>query len=372
MRIGIDGRELKNKVITGTGRPLLNFLKYAPRYRPDWEFIIFTNQHAAPDFRFPNLKIKVIPEHLTLWWDQVKLPYYIKKEKIDLFFSPYYKGPFLTSSDLIVTIFDLLFLKVPFYIKPARSLYNFYLKNIIVGPITKKAKAVITCSRHSKKDIAEILNMPQDKIKVIPLSADDRFRTVDTESVNKMKTRYGLKGKYMLYVGVLAPHKNIQGLIEAYSRLSKDLKQEYRLVIAGRKTSYYPRLLKLTQDLKIGANVTFTDFFNDADLPALYSGADLFIFPSFYEGFGLPPLEAMACGTPVIASDVTSLPEVIGDAGIMVDPKDIDGLTKAMGRLLTDAGLKNEMRERGLKRAKLFQADEIARKILNTFEEIKV
>ena len=369
MRIGIDGREVKKATMTGTCRFLLNFLKYAPECKPNWEFILFTNQHVKLDFEVSNLKIRVIPEYLTLWWDQVKLLHYIKKEKIDLFFSPYYKAPFLSSCNSVITLLDLLFLKIPFYRKPTRFLYNCYIKNITTS-IANRADAVITCSNHSKKDLVEILKLPQRKIRVIPLGLEERFCPVNVESVEKIKEKYNLKGKYILYVGNLRPHKNVQGLLEAYANLPPRLKQEHQLAIVGKRSYHYSVLLKLAERLKIGSKLLFTDFFEDTNLPALYSGASLFIFPSFYEGFGLPPLEAMACGVPVIASNVSSLPEVVGDAGILIDPKDIYGLTGAMEELLTDAELKTKMRERGLRRAKLFRAKDTTCKILDIFSEI--
>ncbi len=369
MRIGIDGRELKKTVMTGTRRFLLNFLKYAPRLKPDWEFFLFTNQHAKFGFEVSNLKIRVIPEYLTLWWDQVKLPHYIKRERIDLFFSPCYKAPFSISCNLVITILDLLFLKIPFYHKPANFLYNCYIKNI-TNSIAGRADAVITCSEHSKRDLIEILKLPQRKIRVIPLGLEERFCPAGVRSVEKIKEKYNLKEKYILYVGNLRPHKNVQALLKAYAHLPEKLKQEYQLIIVGEKCHYYNVLLKLVKELKIDSRLIFTDFLEDADLPVLYSGASLFVFPSFYEGFGLPPLEAMACGTPVITSNVSSLPEVIGEAGILINPEDTYELTKAMKKLLTDAELISEMREKGLKRVKLFQVQETNQKILNLFEKI--
>ena len=181
------------------------------------------------------------------------------------------------------------------------------------------------------------------------------------------RSKYGINRKYVLYIGNFEHHKNVDGLIKAYSGLPAELRKEYFLVVGGKDEKNSPGIEKLSGELGVRENIFFPGFIEEDDLPSIYGGAEIFIFPSFYEGFGLPPLEAMACGIPVIASNVSSLPEVVGDAGSLVDPKDIYGLTTAIKELLTDARVRYKMREKGLKRAKLFQAGDTTQKILNVF-----
>jgi glycosyltransferase involved in cell wall biosynthesis len=186
--------------------------------------------------------------------------------------------------------------------------------------------------------------------------------------VERVKEKYGLTS-YLLYVGNLLPHKNIQRLLQAFACIAGQLPITF--VIAGTKDHrYHPALEAEVQALGLQNRVLFLDYVLTEELPCLYAGADVFVFPSLYEGFGLPPLEAMACGTPVIVSNVSSLPEVVGDAALMVDPYDVEGMTKAMHRVLSDEGLSKEMRRKGLERAKLFSWEETARSILKVLDEV--
>ena len=370
MKIGIDARELKDGEITGTGRYLSNLLKYAPVIKPDWEYVLFTNRRVLPgNFSLDGLRIKFIEEPTAILWDQILLPRNIKRERLDVFFSPYYKAPLLCPCALVISILDILFLKAPFYNRPGRSLYNAYIKNMI-SVTARKSAAIITISENSKKDLISTLGLPEEKIRIVRLAQEERFKPAGGDSINKVKSKYGLERPYILYVGNLEPHKNVQGLIKAYAGLPEKLMDENRLVIIGKSRHYREALSVMAVKLRLGSKASFLDCVDDDDLPALYSGANLFVFPSFYEGFGLPPLESISCGTPVIYSNAASLPEVIGDAGVMIDPGNIPELSKAMERLLSDARLRAELRESGLKRAALFNARDTAAKMLDIFAEI--
>lgn len=365
MKIGVDGRELLKNQITGTGRFLSNFLKYAPGFRPGWKFIIFGNQYTFFQFDFPNLKKIIIPEKSTIFWDQIKLPKFLKRERIDVFFSPYYKAPIFSPCPTVITIHDI----TPF-IRLENMEYTLQPNALLMlwsKFMAKRARKIITVSNHSKKNIMNIFKIPEEKIEVVYEGVEDEFRPKVRDEIEKVKMKYGINRKYVLYIGNFEHHKNVDGLIKAYSGLPAELRKEYFLVVGGKDEKNSPGIEKLSGELGVRENIFFPGFIEEDDLPSIYGGAEIFIFPSFYEGFGLPPLEAMACGIPVIASNVSSLPEVVGDAGSLVDPKDIYGLTTAIKELLTDASVRYKMREKGLKRAKLFQAGDTTQKILNVF-----
>ena len=368
MRIGIDVRELEKGKATGIGRYLLNFLKFATKEKPTWEFILFGNQNTKIDLEVPNLKKIYIPEYFTPWWDQIQLPRYLKKERIDIFFSPYFKAPFFVPGKLVVIINDLIPLLVPGYQGLRRLLRRVYFKKL-TGAATKRADKIITISHHSKKDIMEVFHVPGEKIKVIMLAADEAYRPV-TSDLEKVTSKYGIDKGFIFYFGNFNPHKNVKTLIEAYYRLPQKMRDEYQLVLGGRRDRYCLSLEKMVKRLRLEEKVIFTDFIAEENLPAIYSAAELFVFPSLYEGFGLPPLEAIACGTPVIASNTTSLPEVIRDAGILVDPCKVNDISEAITKVLTDSKLRDSLVERGLRRAKQFSAEKTAKKMIGIFEEL--
>jgi glycosyltransferase involved in cell wall biosynthesis len=228
---------------------------------------------------------------------------------------------------------------------------------------------IITVSQHSKMDIVQKWGIPDDKIKVIPNGVSKRFYPVESlELISKVKNKYGVKKDYILYVGNFKPHKNVSLLVKAFAQLPPSLRRHYQLVLAGTFDEYSTQLNAITADLHLKGKVVFTGAVYEEDLPVLYSGAMIFVFPSLYEGFGLPPLEAMSCGTPVICSNVTSLPEVVGDSGVLADPRESRNFADAMELLLTDHKLRDKLYYRGLQRAKEFSLERSAKKLLKTIE----
>lgn len=362
LKIGLDAREFQQgDIVTGIGRYLLNFLEFATVNQPDYEFVLFCNQNTKVDLASPNLKKIMIPEYLTFWWDQVQLPSYLRREKIDIFLTPYFKAPLFSPCKLVVIINDLIPLLYGAYRNPRSSLIKIYFKTFARLAV-RNADRIITISQHSKKDIMKVFGVPGEKITVITLAADGAFRQIDSE-FSGVLSKYKIEGKFILYFGNFNPHKNVGALIEAYHKMPANIKKEYRLVIGGKKDRYRQALLKLSNILGLQERAIFTDFVYKEDLPYLYNAAEVFVFPSLYEGFGLPPLEAMACGTPVIAFKVASLPEVIGDAGILLDPCGPDELAKAIVSVLTDNVLKKSLIEKGLSRAKQFSIEKMSREL---------
>ncbi len=370
IRIGIDIRELRRDVKTGIARYISNFLMVAARLKPEWEFVLFGNQHTFAPALAGDYKKVIISEGSTFWWDQVELPRALKKERIDLFLSPYHKAPFFAPCKVAITIHDLTpFL--PFLPHQKESFVKVMLKKIVGRLIARKVDLIVTVSQHSKKDIINLFGIPEEKVSVAYNGIPELFSPVkDANLLEAVRKKYTLARDYILYVGNLLPHKNVDGLLKAYARLPGDLIARYQLAIVAKKDDNFKILLKLCEELKIADKVIFIDFADDGDLPVLYSMASVFVFPSFYEGFGLPVLEAMACGVPVLCSSAASLPEVAGDAAISFDPHNTEEITMVIGKILSDYALRRELSVKGLERAKNFSLEKTAGNIIESIEEV--
>lgn len=368
MRIGIDIRELEKGKFTGIGRYLRNFLSFTAEFDIENEYILFGNQRTDYNLKIAHQRVEIIPEKLTLFWDQVKLPYHLRKEKIDIFLTPYFKAPLYKTTKLVVIINDLIPLAAPQYQRLRYCLKRVYFKSLIKRTV-KKADKIITISQYSKKDIIKFLGVEEGKIGVITLSVSKNYYPI-TSGLKETLAKYGIKDKFIFYFGNFNPHKNLRSLLEAYKILPEEIRNSYKLVIGGKKNKYYRNFFKLIQDLDIKERVIFTDFIPEEDLPCLYRAAEVFVFPSFYEGFGLPLLEAMACGTPVIASNTSSLPEVVGDAAILIEPGNVSELSKAIEKVITDENIRKDLVNKGLNRVKSFSVEKTAGEILEILSKV--
>lgn len=233
-----------------------------------------------------------------------------------------------------------------------------------------RADAVITVSECSRHDLIRHLGLAAERVYVIGEGVTPRFKpTADRAERQAVVARYGITQPYLLYVGGINARKNIARLCEAFMRV-RECHPEVMLVIAGKRQWHTSEIDAAVRRLKLTEHVCFTSYIDEADLPALYSAAEAFVFPSLYEGFGLPPLEAMACGTPVVTSNTSSLPEVVGDAALTVDPYDVDGLAAAIERVLTDETLRADLRRRGIERASRFTWEQAASETLEIYQQV--
>ena len=268
---------------------------------------------------------------------------------------------------LIVTLHDVIPYLLPEAVRPSYLLR--YLEEV-PGAI-KAAARIITVSAKAREDVCHILSADPGKVTVIPSAPAAIFHQRDKAVAARfLAERYGLRGRFLLYVGGYNSRKNLQMLIWAFSRIVRFLPDRQRLVMAGARGPNTERLRQLASALGIEKELIFPGHIPRRHLPLFYAAADLFCYPSLYEGFGLPPLEAMACGTPVVASNSSSMPEVLGDAALLVPPEDTPALSQAMLHLLTDQGLAAEYRRRGMARAALYRWDDIARRTIRTYEEV--
>lgn len=294
-----------------------------------------------------------------------KSPDFLTKEA-DIIHSTDFVLPASEKRPSVLTIHDVIFLKYPqFYTWRNRN----YMKSVANFSI-KRANAVITYSNATKNDLIDRLGVNEDKIIVIPLAVDERFMQAKDDQIEEIRRKYKIPQTYILTLSTLEPRKNIRRLFEAFAKLKKDKSIEHKLVIAGQKGWGNKDFFSKLVELGINDDVIITGFIEEEDLPAIYSGASIFVYPSLYEGFGLPPLEAMACGTPVICSNTSSLPEVVGDAAWQVDPTDTEDIAKAMAKIIEDKSLALDLRTKGLKQAKKFDWKTTAEKTLQVYNQL--
>ena len=371
MRIGINASKIYD-VHTGVGRYTSNLSRSILKTSSKNDYYLYTpgrvgktarSNIEGTDFEKPAVSIQ--NNTLRILWEQMVLPMYSRKDRLDLFhYTDHALSLLFRKCPIIITVHDIAYLRLPNLLNTSRKVYK---KNILQISI-RKAKIIIADSYATKEDIIEYFGIREEKIRVIHLGVESRFRPIN--NVEDFRLKNNLPSKMILNVGTLEPRKNVVSLIKAFRKLREMGFEDVKLVIAGNKGWLYQEIFKEVGQSGLKQEILFLGVVRDKDLPLLYNCADIFVYPSLYEGFGLPPLEAMACGVPVITSNTSSLPEVIGDAGIMVDPTDINSLCESMYILLKDKELWNRMRNMGLERSKLFSWDNTAEKILKVYDEV--
>ncbi len=267
----------------------------------------------------------------------------------------------------IIVIHDLSYIFHKQYVLPKNQQY---LEKFVPKSI-KKADAVIAISENTRREISKYYNIPEKNIPIVNPSVDHNdYKPQSKDKIARVKRKYGIDRPYIFSVGTIEPRKNLIGILNAFEQLPSKIKEKYSLVLVGGKGWLDDDIEKKYQDLARKYSVIKTGYVDDADLPALYSGAEVFVFPSFYEGFGMPPLEAMACGTPVITSNNSSLPEVVGNAGIKIDAEDKDQLTHAIIRVLSDKKLSAQMSKKGVAQANNFSWEKSAKNLLSVINSL--
>lgn len=361
-RLGVDGRELVAGVHTGIGRYLIEVLRAASK--DGWDCTVYVNRPVQHPLALPEVHVQVLGPQWTLWWDQVSLARRLAKDRVSVFLSPYYKGPILASCPVVLTIHDLLFIR---YLGRKRMLYDAVM-TALARLYAGRAAAIIADSEYSKQSIIEILGVNPARVSVIPVALGEGFSPLPLSE--PVRRRYGITGSYILYVGNFLPHKNLPRLLEAYARLSGALRATHRLVLAGDPHRQRAEVEREAQRLGIADRVVVAGRIAEGDLPALYSGCALFVLPSLEEGFGLPALEAMACGAPVAAANRAAIPEVVADAALLFNPEDPAAMAAAMEQVLSSTRLAEDLRHRGLVRAGEFTSDRTAGRVLQLLGQV--
>lgn len=318
--------------------------------------------------RWANFAVRRTLPHSPVVRIPVTLSAELRRRPVDLLHVQYTAPP-LAPCPVVATIHDLSFEHLPETFK-RRSRMQLRLT---VRRTARRAAHLIASSEYTRRDIMETYNVGAERITAVPLAASKRFAPVrDEKELRRVRELYGIAGDYILAVGSIQPRKNLTRLIEAYANLRRrrDAANLPRLVVVGKRAWLYDETLRAVEECGVAGDVIFTGYVPESDLPALYTGALCFVYPSYFEGFGLPPLEAMRCGTPVVAGDRTSLPEVVGDAGLLVDPFDTEALAGALARVVGDVELRAALSERALSRARRFDWRETARLTLEVYKRV--
>lgn len=376
MKIGIDTLFLIPGKHGGTETYLRNLLLNLAKIDKENEYILFTNKENSGNFGIKqdnfsevlcNFSARYKP--IRVFYEQMILPIMARRYQIDVLHFPAYVSLAISSFRLksIVTIHDIMFHYYPENYPKGQLLY---FKHLIPAS-AKRGKMIIAVSNNTKKDIIKILEIPENKVTVTYEAPDERFNNnlSDTEK-DRVKKIYNLPDRFILSVASFNPHKNIDGLIRSFSLIKKNYDSLCQLVLVGMKSSYYSKIISVIEKLKLDKDVLFIGHVSDKDLPYLYSLANIYVFPSFFEGFGLPPLEAMACGCPVVASNVTSIPEVVGEAGILIDPHNIEKMAEAIYKVLINDNFRRDLIRKGFERAKQFSWEKTAKETLKVYEEV--
>jgi glycosyltransferase involved in cell wall biosynthesis len=306
-----------------------------------------------------------------VWFEQIAFVRACQRERVHLAHVPYFAPPLFPSTPLIATIHDLIPLILPLY--RGSLLVRAYTQLVALG--ARRANAILADSECSKRDIIERLHIDPARVHRIYLAADEQYAPADAASIEQVRRKYALPEKFVLYLGGFDQRKNVRVILQAFARLRDLYARGYRLVlggaILGRDSDFFPDPRRLARESNLANDaIQFIGWVEEEDKPALYSSATVFVFASLYEGFGLPPLEAMACGTPVICANTSSLPEVVGDAAITVNPHDVEAWAEALRTVLTDPAHQLEMRERGIAQAEKFSWRFAAQETLTVYRQV--
>lgn len=356
----------------GINRYIYGLLTHLPAAAPHLAFTAFVADRRLADDPPDGLAL-AFPRWPTqsrraarIAWEQVAQPLALRREGVDLVHGLAYALPALRGARSVVTVHDLTVFLYPDAFNRTNRLYV----ATITRESVRRADAIIADSANTRADIIRLLGVAPDKVVAIPLGIDEQYRPAPPAEIEALRQRYGLPPRFILYLGTLEPRKNIETLVRAYATLGRQDPAAPQLVIAGGAGWRYQAVFELVEGLGLKDQVRFPGFVPQTELPTWYSAAEIFVYPSRYEGFGLPPLEAMACGTPVITSTASSLPEVVGDAGMQVEATDVDALAEAVRQALADANLRADLRARGLARAATFTWQRTARATAAVYDAV--
>ena len=389
MRIAISGMFWGQPTV-GSGQYLRGLLGALPRVAPQHEYIVLLPAYLNDERKTSNdeqrASVSSFLAHgssfvrtpfdqrsrnlAKLWFEQVGAPLAAARLRADLLHVPYFAPPLVRSVPVVATILDIIPLLLPEY--RGRAGVRAYMR--LVALAARRAERVVAISDASRADIVRHLGLAPGRVTTVPLAAGSQYRPIDhAQALACAAERYGLREPFVYYVGGLDVRKNVATLVRAFGRMLRAGGPPATLAIAGRALgadqSLFPDLDAVIATERVEGDVRRIDV-SHVDGPLLYNAATAFAYPSRYEGFGLPPLEAMACGTPVVVAEASSLPEVVGDAALRVLPSDLPGWSSALWRLLADERLRAELRRHGLARATLFSYERVAHETLDVYRQV--
>jgi len=363
MHILIDGRMISN---TGIGRLLQNVVIHLTKMKSDHKITVLVNRNSehVRSFGVQTCQLQFSAPIYSVS-EQVVLPLVLDDRRPDVVHFPNFNVPLVDRTPTVLTLCDLIYYIYP---QACPSWIGHQYARFMTRMAARKARRIITISEYSKRDLILHLGCPQEKITVVYPAIDSAvFHPQDTASVEAAKRRFGIRRPYLFYTGNHEARKNLKRLMDAYRNLPN--RKNFHLVLGGRIDHRRQEFYDSFSELVANGDVILCGEIPESDLPSLYTGADLFVFPSTYEGFGLPPLEAMAAGVPVVCSTATSLPEAVGDAAVLIDPDSTEELVAAITRVLDSKLLASELREKGLERVRQFSWDTAARQIMHVYEQ---
>jgi len=366
MKIAIDIREAGHEK-TGKGWYTFNLVHELLKLDHENEYILYTDAEKHPLGNFKNATVKVIKAKSFKWHLQVIKD--LKAQKVEVFFAPTsYIIPALAPKNLktVMTVHDL----VAFLFPSTHSAKAVIIERLTFKKALKKAKAILVVSENTKKDLLKKFKYPTDKIYLTPCAPSEFFREpIDEKDLDKLKKKYSLPENFILAVGTLEPRKNFPNLIKSFVIIKRKY-PDFKLVIVGKKGWKFKQIEEALKEFNLQNDVIFPGYLDDLELHKMYALAKVFVFPSLYEGFGIPPLEAMASGCPVVSSNVASMPEVIGQAGLQINPKNALKMADAITGLLENDQVRNMMIKRGKEQAEKFSWKKSAEKALEVIKSL--
>lgn len=364
----VDGRTIQDHY-WGIGRYVFHLIRALAEIAPQFEFRVLYNPNARNTrFDFAELaacnNIKLVPTEANAFsLAEQQLARHTALNGTSLYHAPYYALPYAVNKPLVVTLEDVTPLVIPQEMPHAGKRMVYRLLNQLAA---SRAKRIITISNASKRDLVNTLHTATNKITVVPLATFENISPASQEETQRVRAALNLPARYLLYLGINKPHKNLLRLVQAFAQIHSDT----ALVLAGHWDARFPETKNFVAQNQLETRVQFRHDVAESDLPGLLSGATAFVFPSLHEGFGLPPLEAMSCGTPVVCSNASALPEVVGQAALGFDPLDVQDIANALSKISEDAQLRDRLRQAGLEQAKQFSWNRTAGETLKVYQEI--
>ena len=368
--IGIDAR-MYGYAQTGIGNYIRHLLQCIFEMDKKNEYVIFLMPEEYDKFDLPNKRIRKMKVSAKWygWKEQLLFPFQLYKERLDLMHFTHFNSPILYFKRSIVTIHDI----TPFFFPghKMRSIIRRIGFRTVFFSSVKKASKVIAVSENTKNDIANYFKIKKNKINVIYEGTDSQFKVIsDNQKITDIKKRYNITKPFIFYTGVWRNHKNLVGLIKAFEILRNKHKLDYQLALGGKEDPYYPEVRETWEKLGLESEIIRTGFIDQKDLPLFYNAAKAFIIPSFYEGFGLIGLEAFSCGIPVISSNTTSLPEILGNAAIYFDPNSPEEMAEKIKLVLTDKKLYNKLKDKGFKQVEKYSWEKMGKETMDVYGKI--
>jgi glycosyltransferase involved in cell wall biosynthesis len=352
----------------GIHRFIHHLLSELPAAAPQYRYVTFLNEaqmaSPAPAMQMRYTRWPTQKPIARIAWEQTALPLATYTERLDLLHALAFARPLVSRCPIVLTIYDMSFVRMP---ERFPSFQRRYLQ-LITQYSARHADAITVISRSTMNDVVQFCGIPPERVRVVYCGVDEQFRPLDRGEIEGFREAKGLPERFILYLGTLEPRKNVAQLVQAYAALPSNSRP--KLIIAGAKGWGYDDVYAAAEQSGAAGDIIFAGYVAQTELPLWYNAAKLFVYPSHYEGFGLPVAEAMACGTPAITSDVSSLPEVAGNAALTVSPTDRQGLTQAIASALCDAPLRTQMRERGLAQAARFTWRRVAEQTAQVYREV--